>query len=78
MAIINIKIYPEEKERILKVIKKHRGKTMSVSAIAKEAGQNPNRARFVIEELLQEGKIVRTPTKAYNPRYIRYSYDIVK
>lgn len=78
MAIINIKIYPEEKEQILKVIKKNRGKTMSISAIANEAGQNPNRARFVIEELLQEGKIVRTPTKAYNPRYIRYSYDIVK
>lgn len=78
MASVNIQIFPEEKDSIIRVLKKHKGKTMSVAAIAREAGLNPNRSRFIIEELLEEGRITRTATKQFNARYIRYCYDVVK
>ena len=78
MASINIKIYPEEKDSLLRAIKKNKGVTISVAKLAKEAGLNPNRARFIMEELLQEGKVTRTPTKAFNERYIRYCYEVPK
>lgn len=77
MATINVKIHPEEKTALLKVIRKNKGKTISVAKLAEQAGQNPNRARFVIGELLQEGKIRRVPTKQFNERYVRYSYEVI-
>lgn len=77
MASINVKIFPEEKTIMLKAIRKNKSKTISVAKLAKEAGQNPNRARFIIGELLEEGKIRRVPTKAFNERYIRYSYEVL-
>lgn len=78
MAIINVKIEESEKTSMIKAIKKHKGKTISVAKLAQEAGQNPNRARFVISELLEEGRIKRVTTKTFNDRYIRYAYDIIK
>lgn len=77
MATINVKIEPEEKKAMLKAIKASKGLTISVAKLAKVAGQNPNRARFVVDELLEEGKIKRVTTKSFNERYIRYSYEIV-
>lgn len=77
MATINVKIEPNEKKEMLAAIKKNKGVTISVAKLAKEAGQNPNRARFVIDELLEEGKIKRVVTKSFNERYIRYSYEIL-
>lgn len=78
MAQISVKIFDEEKDVMLKVIKKNQGKTLSVAKLAEEVKYNPNRTRFIIDELLQEGKIRRTATKAFNPRYVRYSYEVVK
>ena len=78
MASINVRIFPEEKDALVKVIKKNAGKTISVAALAKEAGFNPNRSRFIIEELLEEGRIKRVPTKSFNERYIRYKYEAIK
>lgn len=78
MASVNVKIFPHEKEKLVAVINKHKGKTMSVAALAADAGFNPNRTRFIIEELLQDGRIKRIPTKAFNARYIRYSYEVIK
>ena len=77
LAQINITITEEEKEQMLKAIRQANGKTISVAKLAKSVGMNPNRARFVIEELLQENKIKRNVTKAYNRKYIRYSYEIL-
>jgi DNA-binding Lrp family transcriptional regulator len=77
MATISVKIYPEEKDKVVDAIKRQRDKTVSVAAIAKAAGFNPNRTRFIIDELLEEGRIKRVPTKVFNPRYIRYSYEVI-
>jgi predicted transcriptional regulator of viral defense system len=59
-------------------LKKKQGITISVSKIAELAKLNPNRTRFIIEDLIEEGRLKRIPTKKFNERYIRYSYEITK
>lgn len=87
MAQINIVTTPEEQEIVLKAIATLSGQTVSgqtvsgqtvaVSDIAKKAGLNQNRVRYVITDLEEAGKIKRIPTKAFNKHYIRYSYEVL-
>lgn len=74
--MIKIKIYPEEKEKLIKVIKKNKGKVISVAKLAEQAGLNPNRSRFIIDELIDEGVVNRVVAKAFNERWIRYTYEV--
>ena len=76
MAQINIVTTPEEQEIVLKAIATLAGQTVSVSDIAKKAGINQNRVRYVITDLEEAGKIKRIPTKAFNKHYIRYKYEV--
>lgn len=76
MASIKIVIHEHEKQAVLKALKKKQGVTISVSKIAELAKLNPNRTRFIIEDLIEEGRLKRIPTKKFNERYIRYSYEI--
>ena len=77
MAQINIETTADEQSCVLEAIKKLTGKTVAVSAIAKEAGMNQNRVRYVIADLVEAGKIKRVPTKAFNQHYIRYRYEVL-
>ena len=77
MAQINIITTEEEQQCVLEAIKKLSGKTVAVSAIAKEAGMNQNRVRYVVSDLEEAGKIKRIPTKAFNKHYIRYKYEVL-
>lgn len=77
MAQINITTTKEEQCCVLEAIKKLSGKTVAVSAIAKEAGMNQNRVRYVVSDLEEAGKIKRVPTKAFNEHYIRYRYEVL-
>ena len=77
MAQINITTTEEEQRCVLEAIKKLSGKTVAVSAIAKEAGMNQNRVRYVVSDLEEAGKIKRIPTKAFNEHYIRYKYEVL-
>lgn len=77
MAKIEIKTTKEEQQQVLQVIKQCKGKTISVASIAKLAGLNPNRVRFIIMDLIENNKIKRIPTKAFNKHYIRYKYEEV-
>jgi len=78
MAKIIITTTAEEKEAVLQAIKSFVGTTVAVSAIARKAGLNQNRVRFVVEDLIESGKVVRVPTKAFNKHYVRYKYEIVQ
>ena len=78
MASINIKIYEHEKQAVLKVLRKKQGVTISVSKIGELAKINRNRTRFIIEDLIEEGRLKRIPTKKFNDKYIRYSYEVLK
>lgn len=77
MAKISINIPESEKLALLKATKKFKGKTVSVATIAREAGLNPNRSRFIMEELIEENRVVKTATKNYNANYIRYTYEVI-
>ena len=77
MAQINIVTTPEEQEIVLQAIATLSGQTVAVSDIAKKAGLNQNRVRYVITDLEEAGKIKRIPTKAFNKHYIRYSYEVL-
>jgi DNA-binding IclR family transcriptional regulator len=77
MAQINITTTESEQNCVLEAIRKLSGKTVAVSAIAKEAGMNQNRVRYVVSDLEEAGKIKRIPTKAFNEHYIRYRYEVL-
>ncbi len=77
MAQISITTTEDEQSRVLEAIKRLSGKTVAVSAIAKEAGMNQNRVRYVITDLEEASKIKRIPTKAFNEHYIRYRYEVL-
>lgn len=77
MASINIIISEEEKDLFVATICKHK-ETISITKLAKEAGLNPNRARFIMEDLVDEGRVMRHVTKAFNARFIRYKYEVIR
>ena len=77
MAVINITTTQEERNEVLLALKNLTGKTIAVSAIAQAVGLNQSRVRYVLEDLVEAGKIKRVPTKAFNKHYIRYKYEIV-
>lgn len=77
MAQINITTTKSEQNCVLEAIRKLSGRTVAVSAIAKEAGMNQNRVRYIISDLEEAGKIKRIPTKAFNEHYVRYMYEVL-
>ena len=77
MAHIIITTTAEERTKVLSALKDLEGKTVSISEIAKKAGMNPNRVRYVISDLVDAGKIKRIPTKAFNRHYVRYKYEVI-
>lgn len=77
MAKIIIETTAAEQEKMLNVIKKHANETVAVSLLAFEAGIPAGRARYIITDLIDTGKIEKVATKAFNEHYIRYKYVIV-
>lgn len=77
MAQINIATTEEEQHCVLEAIKELTGQTIAVSAIARKAGMNQNRVRYVIADLEEANKIKRIPTKVFNEHYIRYRYEVL-
>ena len=78
MAHIIITTTAEERTKVLSALKGLEGKTVAVSEIARKAGMNPNRVRYVISDLVDAGRILRIPTKAFNKHYVRYKYEITQ
>ena len=77
MAQFSVDTTPEEQEIILEVLRHFEGQTVPVSAIAEKAGMRPSRARYALIDLIEAGKVERIVSKAFNKRYIRYSYKIL-
>lgn len=78
MAIIKITTSEDERKRVIEAIKIVQGETVPMTVIASYAGMNPNRVRYVITDLLEDGRIKREATKAYNKHYLRYKYFVVE
>lgn len=77
MAIIEIKTTSEERNKVLEALKELQGETVALSRIAKEAHIGDNRVRYVIADLIDDGKIERVATKAMSKHYVRYRYDVI-
>ncbi len=77
MAIIEIKTTSEERNKVLEALKELQGETVALSRIAKEACIGDNRVRYVIADLIDDGKIERVATKAMSKHYVRYKYDVL-
>lgn len=78
MAQINITTTEDEQERVLATLRKHKSKTVSVSALATELRMNQSRVRYTIMDLVDIGKVKKVPTRAINEHYIRYKYEVVE
>lgn len=77
MAQFSVETTPEEQEVVLNVLRQLEGQTVPVSVIAEKAGMRPSRARYAIIDLMEAGKVQRNVAKAFNKRYIRYSYKVL-
>lgn len=67
----------EEQDKVLKVLKELDGETAAVSTIASMADLGHSRTRYVIQDLVDAGRIKRVPTKAFNKHYVRYGYVVL-
>lgn len=77
MAKIQITTSDEEQAAVLQAVSLLTNTTVSVATIASKAGIAPSRARYVLLDLEESGKIKRIPTQAFNKHYIRYKYELV-
>lgn len=77
MAQFTITTTPKEQKAVLAVLSTMKDKTVSLSQVAKIAGIKTNRVRYIVTDLEEAGKIRRIPTKAFNPHYIRYKYEVI-
>lgn len=71
---MKLQIRQEEFDKIVALVKQYKGVQLSVAKYAALAGYNSNRTRFIFDELLEQGKIIKVEKKRYNSRYIRYCY----
>lgn len=76
MAQIIIKTSEAEQAKVLKVLLELRGAVTPVSTIAKLAGLKQTRTRYIIMDLVEQGRVTRVATKAFNKHYVRYSYTV--
>lgn len=77
MAKFEVITTPEEQQKVVDALRTVQGSTLAVAAIATLAKMSQSRVRYVIADLEEAGRIKRVPTKAYNPHYIRYSYEVL-
>lgn len=76
MALINIKTSEEDKARVIDSIRKLKSQAKSVATIAKNANMNPNKVRFIMEDLIAENKIEKIAIVQYHSKYNRYLYIV--
>lgn len=77
MAQINIETSKEEQEKVLSVLKELNGEVTPVSTIASMSGLRAARTRYVLMDLVEQGRVARVPSKAFNKHYVRYSYNVL-
>jgi predicted transcriptional regulator len=78
MAQITIETSKEEQDVVIKVLKELKGAVTPVSTIASMAGLRQARTRYVLMDLVDQGRIERVASKAFNKHYVRYSYNVLE
>ena len=77
MAKFTIETTKEEQDTVLEALKEFEGITVSVRAIAAKANMPQSRARYALLDLVEASRVEKVPTKAFNERYVRYTYKIL-
>ncbi len=77
MATIVISTTVEEQETVIKALGIFKGDTVAVSAIARESHIPQNRCRYVLDDLIAQGRVLKIPTKTLNVHFVRYRYDVL-
>ena len=77
MAQISVVTTQEERDAVLQVLKELDGAVTPVSRIATMANLKQSRARYVILDLIEAGKVEKVPHRAFNKHYVRYSYNVL-
>ena len=78
MAKITVETSAEEQEKVMIALRTLEDQVVPVSTIAQHAGLGSSRTRYVIMDLIDQGRIERVPSKAFNKHYVRYKYKILK
>lgn len=78
MAQITIETSREEQDKVIKVLKELNGAVTPVSTIANMAGLRQARTRYVLMDLVDQGRVERVASKAFNKHYVRYSYNVLE
>lgn len=76
MALINIKTSEEERLQVIESILKLKSQAMSVAKISANANMNPNKVRFIIEDLIAENRVEKMAIIQYHRKYNRYVYIV--
>lgn len=61
-------------KKIMEYIDKHSGEQIAIADLADYAKVPHSNARYLVDLLIKQGKIAKEPIKAYNTRYVRYTY----
>ena len=78
MAQITIETSKEEQDIVIKVLKELNGVVTPVSTIASMAGMRPARTRYVLMDLVEQRRVERVASKAFNKHYVRFSYNVLE
>lgn len=78
MAVIKITTTPDEHQRVLEALAVIGNKVASVAMIAEEAQMTHNRTRYTLVDLEEQGKIKKNLVIAFNSKYKRFSYEVIK
>lgn len=77
MAKIIVETTAEEQEKVLNVLVDLKGEVVPVSTIAARSGLRQTRARYALMDLIDQGRVERVASKAFNKHYVRYSYNVL-
>lgn len=77
MAQFTVNTTAEEQDKVLSALRELNGATTPVSAIANITGLRQSRVRYVLQDLVDAGRIEKVPTKAFNKHYVRYCYKVL-
>jgi predicted HTH transcriptional regulator len=72
-----IKTTKNEQDEVAKFLKQRKGEMTPMSLIAKGTSVSKNRVRYVIDDLVAEGRIKKIPVRELSPKYIRYKYEVI-
>lgn len=64
--------------KTLEYIKEHSGEQITIADISDAAGVPHSNARYMLDLLVEQGRIEKVPLKATHKYYVRYTYNFIR